>query len=186
MMRVAVLVLVSLTVALGCGRGRGRGAPAPEPGIAAADAGAAQAAPTRVFIDLRRAVVETQEGARGKRSLAALLDQHQRAIDEEHAALRRDAEAAEKKLVQGRLTRAAAQAEIEALTRRDEDLHRRKSAYQEDVELREKAIFIPLRERLLKVVGMMARKEGWEVTFEAQPDLPDFTAAAVAAYDKAR
>ena len=177
------MVIVCFSAALGCGRAR----PAPEAReteTGAGDAGAAGPAVTLVFIDLARAVAETQEGARGKRALSALFEQHKRALEEEEAALRQEVEAAEKKLV-GR-PRAQVAAAQEALKRRIDDLARRPGDYEEDVRLREKAIYIPILERMRKVVAAMARKEGYVVTFEARDDVPDLTAAAVAAYDKAR
>lgn len=181
----ALLTIVCLSAALGCARAR----PAPEAReteTGAGDAGAAEAGPavTLVFIDLARAVAETQEGARGKRALSALFEQHKRALDEEQAALRQEVEAAEKKLVG--VPRAEAAAAHEALKRRLDDLARRPGDYEEDLRLREKAIYIPILERMRKVVAAMARKEGYVVTFEARDDVPDLTAAAVAAYDKAR
>ena len=179
------MVIVCLYAALGCGRAR----PAPEAReteTGAGDAGAAEAGPavTLVFIDMARAVAETQEGARGKLALTALFEQHRRALEEEQAALRQEVEAAEKKLV--RVPRDKAATAHEALKRRIDDLARRSGDYEEDVRLREKAIYIPILERMRKVVAAMARKEGYVVTFEARDDVPDLTAAAVAAYDKAR
>jgi outer membrane protein len=126
----------------------------------------AQNAPKVAVIDVRRAVLETEQGLRVQATLKKLFDSRQVELDAKTRQLQADKETLEKEAQQNKISKEAIQKKYEALVKQDAELQRTTLDYQREMQRKEQEMTTPILQGILEAVKRIAAQEGFELVLE--------------------
>jgi outer membrane protein len=135
-------------------------------GLAASPAAAQTAGPKFAVIDVRRAVLETEEGLRVQADLKRMFDRTQGELEAKQRQLMADKEVLEKEAQQGRTSKEALQKKYEALLKQDADLQRATADAQRDMQRKEQERTTPILQKIIEAVKRIAAQDGFEIVLE--------------------
>jgi len=131
------------------------------PGVAAAQSKIA-------VIDLRRAMVETEEGLRMQATLKKLFESRQVELDNKQRTLQQEKESLEKDAKGGKVGTEQLQRRYEKLQKDAADLQALGMEYQREMQRKESEMTSPIYARIMGVVRRIAAQEGYEMVLEKQ------------------
>lgn len=141
--------------------------------VALAVSGAVALAPSEAsaqskiaVVDVRRAVLETEEGLRVQATLKKLFDSRQVEIDGKQRALAQDKEELDREVQGGKTPKEALQRKFEALQKRAMELQSLTLDYQREMQRKEGELTTPILQRILGLVRRIASQEGYEMVLE--------------------
>lgn len=141
--------------------------------VALAVSGAVALAPSEAsaqskiaVVDVRRAVLETEEGLRVQATLKKLFDSRQVEIDGKQRALAQDKEELDREVQGGKTSKEALQRKFEALQKRAMELQSLTLDYQREMQRKEGELTTPILQRILGLVRRIASQEGYEMVLE--------------------
>jgi outer membrane protein len=149
---------VALSTLLACGAGSAV--------LLGAAPASAQNAPKVAVIDVRRAVLETEQGLRVQATLKKLFDSRQVELDAKTRQLQQDKETLEKEAQSNKLDKAAIQKKYESLVKQDAELQRTTLDYQREMQRREQEMTTPILQGILEAVKRIAAQDGFEMVLE--------------------
>src|SRR5262249_41187868 len=121
--------------------------------LAAPGAAEAQTPPGRIaVIDMRRAVLETEQGLRVQATLKKLFDSRQVELDAKQRQLQADKEALDKKAQSGKVPKEQLQKDYESLVRQQADIQTTMMDYQREMQRREQEMTSPILQGILDAV----------------------------------
>lgn len=137
------------------------------PLFAGTPASAQTAAPFKLaVIDVRRAVLETEQGLRVQATLKKLFDARQVEIDNKTRQLQADKEALEKDAQRKKVSQEVLQKKYEALLKQDAELQRLTLEAQREMQRKEQEMTTPILQGILEAVKRIAAQEGYEMVLE--------------------
>jgi outer membrane protein len=117
-------------------------------------------------IDLRRAMIETEEGLRMQATLKKLFESRQVELDNKQRALQQEAETLEKDRKGGKVANEQLQRRYEKLQRDAQELQALGMEYQREMQRKESELTMPIQARIMGVVRRIAAQEGYEMVLE--------------------
>jgi outer membrane protein len=117
-------------------------------------------------VDVRRAVLETEEGLRVQSTLRKLFDSRQVEIDGKQRQLQVDKEALDKEAQSGKTDKEALQKKQDMLQRRWAELQGTKVEYEGEMQRRQAEMTTPILQKILDAVKRIASQEGYEMVLE--------------------
>lgn len=117
-------------------------------------------------IDVRRAMLETEEGLRLQASLKKLFDSRQVELDTKQRALADEQEKIEKEDKAGKTPKDALQRRREALQRQAAEFQATMVDYQREMQRKETELTTPILQKVLGMVRRLAAQEGYEMILE--------------------
>lgn len=127
---------------------------------------AAQSAPKFAVIDVRRAVLETEEGLRVSANLKKLFDSRQIEIENKQRALGQEKEDLEREAQGGKTPKETIQRKAEAFQKRLAELQGLTVDYQREMQRKEAEMTTPIVQRVLAIVRRIAAQDGYEMVLE--------------------
>jgi outer membrane protein len=127
---------------------------------------AAQTPGKIAVIDMRRAVLETEEGLRVQATLKKLFDSRQVELDSKQNQLQRDKEELEKDAQAGKVAKEALQKRYEQLQKQFADLQAISLDYQREMQRKEAELTNPIVNKVMGIVRRIASQEGYEVVLD--------------------
>jgi len=134
--------------------------------LSAAPASAQTPGGKYAVIDVRRAVLETEQGLRVQATLKKLFDSRQVELESKQRQLQADKEVLEKEAQQGRTSKEALQKKYEALLKQDADLQRITVDAQREMQRKEQEMTTPILQGIIEAVKRIAAQEGFEMVLE--------------------
>src|SRR5690242_10194135 len=132
-----------------------------------ATAPAAAQTPTKfAVIDVRRAVLETEQGLRVQATLKKLFDSRQVELEAKGRQLQADKEALEKEAQQGKVSKEQLQKKYEKLVQADADIQRATVEAQREMQRKEQELTTPILQGILEAVKRIAAQDGYEMVLE--------------------
>jgi outer membrane protein len=133
----------------------------------AAPAMAQQApAPKFAVIDVRRAVLETEEGLRVQSRLKKLFDNRQVELDGKQRQLQQDKETLDKEAQSPRADKAVLQKKFENLQRNAAELQQTMVDYQREMTRKEQEMTTPILQSVIEAVKRIAAQDGYDMVLE--------------------
>jgi outer membrane protein len=132
--------------------------------LAAASPAAAQS--KVAVIDVRRAVLETEQGLRVQATLKKLFDSRQVELDAKQRQLQTDKEALEKEAQSGKANKEAIAKKYDTLQRQAAELQTTMMDYQREMQRRETEMTTPILQGVLDAVKRIAAQDGFEMVLE--------------------
>jgi outer membrane protein len=128
----------------------------------------AQQAPAAKFavIDVRRAVLETEQGLRVQSTLKKLFDNRQVELDGKQRQLQQDKETLDKEAQSPRTDKAVLQKKFENLQRNAAELQQTMVDYQREMSRKEQEMTTPILQGIIEAVKRIAAQEGYEMVLE--------------------
>lgn len=117
-------------------------------------------------IDVRRAVLETEQGLRVQATLKKLFDARQVELDAKQRQLQADKEALDKKAQAGKAPQAQLQKDYEALLKTQAELQSTMVEYQREMQRKEQEMTTPILNGVLEIVKRIAAQDGYELVLE--------------------
>lgn len=116
------------------------------------------------FVDMQRAMSETDDGKKAKASLKKIFDQKQKEIDEQQAALKKDVEDLEKKrtLLPPEQVREK-EAELQSRMQKVQQTYLR---HQQDLSAKEQEATAKIYDRMNKIIAKIATAENFSMIVE--------------------
>jgi len=128
----------------------------------------AQAQGKIAVIDLRRAVIETEDGLRVQAKLKELFDNRQTELEAKEKAFT-DAKAAFDKDAQaGKLAERDLQIKYEALAKQQVELQQLVALYRREMQQRESELMSPIVQRLLALVQRLSAQQGYDMVLNKE------------------
>jgi outer membrane protein len=134
--------------------------------LAQGPAAAPAASPRVAVIDLRRAVIETEEGLRVQATLKKLFDARQVELSQKERSLQGELEELEKEAKAGKAPPAAISQKREALQRQYAGLQQTLVEYQREMQRKEGELTQPMVQRVLGIIKRVATTEGFDAVLE--------------------
>jgi outer membrane protein len=148
---------------------------------------AARAADTKLaYVDLQRAVAETEEGKAARAKLETARDAKQKEIDKDQEAVRKERETFEKQAAT--MTEPARNQKGQELQKKIVELQQRFEKGRAELAQQEREMFGPILEKMQATIATIAQREGFTVVMEkaallyAPPSL-DVTNEAIRLYN---
>ena len=132
--------------------------------LAAASPAAAQS--KVAVIDVRRAVLETEQGLRVQATLKKLFDSRQVELDAKQRQLQTDKENLDKEAQSGKGNKETLGKRYEALQRQAAELQTTMMDYQREMQRRETEMTTPILQGVLDAVKRIASQDGFEMVLE--------------------
>jgi outer membrane protein len=130
-------------------------------------AAAPASAQTKIaVIDVRRAVLETEQGLRVQANLKKLFDNRQVELDGKQRQLQTDKDALDKEAQSGKSKPEALQKKYETLQKQAAELQGTMVEYQREMQRREGEMTTPILQGILDAVKRLASQEGYEIVLE--------------------
>lgn len=130
-------------------------------------AAAPAAAQSKVaVIDVRRAVLETEQGLRVQATLKKLFDNRQVELDGKQRQLQADKETLDKEAQAGKVPKEQLQKKYENLQRAAAELQTTMVDYQREMQRKEGEMTTPILQGVLDAVKRIASQEGYEMVLE--------------------
>lgn len=117
-------------------------------------------------IDVRRAVLETEQGLRVQATLKKLFDNRQVELDGKQRQLQADKEALDKEAQVGKTPKEQLQKKYENLQRAAAELQTTMVDYQREMQRKEGEMTTPILQGVLDAVKRIASQEGYEMVLE--------------------
>jgi outer membrane protein len=135
----------------------------------------AQAQVKIAVIDLRRALMETEEGLRVTATLRKLFEARNIEIDNKQRLIQQDKEALEKDAAAGKVAKEVLQKKYEALQKQVNDFQTLQLESQREMQRKERELTFPMEQKLLGVIRRIAAQDGFELILD-KPSAPYFRA----------
>jgi len=119
-------------------------------------------------IDLRRAVVETEDGLRVQAKLKELFDSRQTELGGKEVAFASAKTAFDQEAKSGKLSEKALQAKYEALAKQQIELQQLVAVYRREMQQRESELMYPIVQRLLAQVQRLAGQRGFDMVLNKE------------------
>lgn len=119
-------------------------------------------------VDLRRAVLETEEGLRVQASLKKLFDSRQTELDTRQTQLQKDKEALDREYQTGKTAKDALQKKLENLQKTAQELQGLSYDYQREMSRKESELTTPILNKILGILKRLASTEGFDMIVEKQ------------------
>jgi outer membrane protein len=128
----------------------------------------AQQAPAPKFavIDVRRAVLETEEGLRVQSRLKKLFDNRQVELDGKQRQLQQDKETLDKEAQSPKADKAVLQKKFENLQRNAAELQQTMVDYQREMTRKEQEMTTPILQSVIEAVKRIAAQDGYDMVLE--------------------
>jgi outer membrane protein len=117
-------------------------------------------------IDVRRAVLETEEGLRVQATLKKLFDSRQVELDSKQRSLADEQDKLEKEAQTGKTPKDALQRKREAWQTKAAEFQSTMVDYQREMQRKEGELTTPILQKVLGIVRRIAAQEGYEMVFE--------------------
>ena len=117
-------------------------------------------------IDVRRAVLETEQGLRVQATLKKLFDNRQVELDGKQRQLQADKETLDKEAQAGKLPKEQLQKKYETLQRAAAELQTTMVDYEREMQRKEGEMTTPILQGVLDAVKRIASQEGFEMVLE--------------------
>jgi outer membrane protein len=117
-------------------------------------------------VDMRRAVLETEEGLRVQAQLKKVFDAHQADLDKKQTKLQQDKESLDKLFGAGKISQTEYQKKFEDLQRQVAELQQALSEYQREMQVKEGEMTNPIVNRVMTIVRRIAATEGYDAIFD--------------------
>lgn len=117
-------------------------------------------------IDVRRAMLETEEGLRVQATLKKLFDSRQVELDGKQRQLQTEKEALEKDAQNKKASQDQLQRRFEALQKQAADLQAIAMEYQREMQRKETEMTTPIYQRIIGIVRRIAAQDGYEIILE--------------------
>jgi outer membrane protein len=121
---------------------------------------AAGAQPKAAVVDLRRAVLETEEGLRLQATLKRLFDNRQNELSSREQKIARDKQELDRKIQAGKTAQAELQKDSEALAKAWTELQVLQADYTREMQAREQQLTAPIVNRVVGLVRKIAAERG--------------------------
>jgi outer membrane protein len=131
------------------------------PGAAHAEGGMKLA-----VVDVRRAVLETEEGLRVQATLKKLFDSRQVELDQKQQSLQRDKDELEKDAQAGKIAKDVLQKRYETLQRQFGELQSVIVEYQREMQRKEGELTNPIVAKVMGIVRRIAAQDGYEMVLD--------------------
>lgn len=135
-------------------------------GLVAPPNAAAQTSPKIAVIDLRRAVLETEDGLRVQATLKKLFDARQVELDQKQQGLQRDKDELEKDAQAGKANKESLQKRYEALQKQFAELQSVIVEYQREMQRKEGELTNPIVAKVMGIVRRIAAQDGFEMILD--------------------
>jgi outer membrane protein len=127
---------------------------------------AAQSTAKMAVIDVRRAVLETEQGLRVQATLKKLFDSRQAELEAKQRQLQKDKEALEREAQQGKVSKEQIQKKYENLVRQDAEFQRLTLEAQNEMQRKNQEMTQPILAGILEAVKRIAAQEGFEMVLD--------------------
>ncbi len=117
-------------------------------------------------IDVRRAVLETEQGLRVQSTLKKLFDSRQGELDQKQRQLQADKEALDKEIAAGKTSKEAIAKKYEGLQKNFAELQQIQMDSQREMQRKEGEMTTPILQGVLEAVKRIAAQEGYEMVLE--------------------
>lgn len=117
-------------------------------------------------IDVRRAVLETEQGLRVQATLKKLFDSRQVELDAKQRQLQTDKEALDKEAQSGKANKESIAKKYENLQRQAAELQTTMMDYQREMQRKETEMTTPILQGVLDAVKRIAAQDGFEMVLE--------------------
>lgn len=117
-------------------------------------------------IDMRRAVLETEEGLRVQANLKKLFDSRQKELDQKQDAIQKEKEQLEKDMQSGKISKQQAQQRYENLQKQAIELQNLLVEFQREMQRKEGEMTTPIITRVMAIVRRIAAQDGYEMVLE--------------------
>ena len=114
-------------------------------------------------VDVRRAVLETEEGLRVQSSLKKLFDSRQQELDQKQMQLQKDREALEKEAQTGKTPKDALQKKLDAWQRSAAEVQNLTYEYQREMSRKESELTTPILNKILGILKRIAATDGYDM-----------------------
>lgn len=133
----------------------------------------AQAQSKIAVVDVRRAVLETEEGLRVQATLKKLFDSRQVELDNKQRQLQGEKDALDKEAAAGKSSKDAIEKKFERLQKAAAELQGLIVEYQNEMRRKEQEMTNPILTKVMGLVRRIAQTEGYEVILD-KPAVPYF------------
>jgi outer membrane protein len=123
----------------------------------------AQAQSKFAVVDVRRAVMETEEGLRVTSTLKRLFDSRQVELDQKQQQLQKDKETLDKEAQAGKTSKDALQKKYDKLQKDAAELQALMVNYQREMQQKEQELTTPILQKVLGIVKRIASQDGYEM-----------------------
>ena len=114
-------------------------------------------------VDVRRAVLETEEGLRVQATLKKLFDSRQVELDTKQRNLQTEKDALDKEAAAGKTPKEALQRKLDNLQKQFGELQALIVDYQREMQRKESELTTPILQKVLGLVRRIASQEGYEM-----------------------
>lgn len=128
----------------------------------------AQAQMKIAVVELRRAVLETEEGLRVQASLKKLFDSRQTELDAKQTQLQKDKEALDKEIAAKKTPQDVLQRKLENLQKAAAELQALTYDYQREMSRKESELTTPILNKILGILKRIASTEGYDMIVDKQ------------------
>jgi outer membrane protein len=136
-------------------------------GVAALLSPAVAAAQSKIaVVDVRRAMLETEEGLRVQATLKKLFDNRQVELDAKQRALADERDKLDKEAQAGKTPKEALQRKYEIWQRQAAELQSTMVDYQHEMQRKESEMTTPILQKVLGLVRRIASQDGYDVVLE--------------------
>jgi outer membrane protein len=119
-------------------------------------------------IDLRRAVIETEDGLRVQAKLKELFDNRQTELEAKEKAFTVAKTAFDKDAQAGKLAERDLQIKYEALAKQQVELQQLVALYRREMQQRESELMSPIVQRLLALVQRLSAQQGYDMVLNKE------------------
>jgi len=134
--------------------------------LTAAQPAAAQTQTKIAVIDVRRAVLETEQGLRVQATLKKLFDSRQVELENKQRQLQQDKEALNKEAQGGKTSKEVLQKKYENLVRQEAEFQNSTLEAQREMQRKESEMTTPILQGVLEAVKRIAAQDGYEMVLE--------------------
>lgn len=114
-------------------------------------------------VDVRRAVMETEEGLRVTSTLKRLFDSRQVELDQKQQQLQKDKESLDKEAQAGKVSKDVLQKKYDKLQKDAAELQALMMNYQREMQQKEQELTTPILQKVLGIVKRIASQDGYEM-----------------------
>ncbi len=126
----------------------------------------AQAQTKMAVVDVRRAVLETEEGLRVQSSLKKLFDSRQQELDQKQTQLQKEREILEKEAQTGKTPKDALQKKLETWQRSAAEVQNLTYEYQREMSRKENELTTPILNKILGILKRIAATDGYDMIMD--------------------
>jgi len=126
----------------------------------------AEAQAKLAVVDVRRAVLETEEGLRVQASLKKLFDSRQTELDAKQQQLQKDKEALDKEIQQGKTDKGILQKKLETLQKSAAEIQGLTYDYQREMSRKESELTTPILNKILGILKRIASTDGYDMIMD--------------------